>query len=289
LSRAAFDRKFGDQLVPQAPTAAGVYRYLSPEQEVLYVGKAKNLRRRLASYRNATSKKSHRKLRTLVREAHSLVYETCASEAAALLRESELIRELRPAYNVEGAYTFLYPSLGLGECDKRTVLCFTTAPEAFAHLGLTWYGCFRSRPRVKAAFGALVDLLCLTSHREKATRLPAAPRLKGSRLVGLRQLPADIAASLPALFAGEQSAVLGKLARLLLAKPNALRDAAQVESNLKCVLHFYEVDAVRLRHALVAQGRLGSYVPQDERDALFIRATALAAEASLSPSRPQSP
>jgi excinuclease ABC subunit C len=96
VSRAAFDDKFGEALVARAPTTAGVYRYLSVEREVLYVGKAKNLRRRLANYRNATRKKVHRKLRTLVREAHSLVYETCDSEAAALLREGELIRELKP-------------------------------------------------------------------------------------------------------------------------------------------------------------------------------------------------
>lgn len=276
MSRAAFDKKFGESLVTDAPTSAGVYRYLGRDSEVLYVGKAKNLRRRLSNYRNATRKKSQRKLRTLVREAHALVYERCESEAAALLREAELIRELKPLYNVDGAYAFLYPSLGLGVHDKRTLLCFTTNPEAYAHLDLQWFGCFRSRPRVKAAFGALIELLGLIGHREKSTRLPRAPRIKGSRLVGMRQLPRDVVDALARLFAGEEKLLLGNLARLLLSKPRALRDAAEVEANLKCVLHFYEADASRLRRTLTLLGREGCSVSQDERDALFIRAATLA-------------
>jgi hypothetical protein len=177
---------------------------------------------------------------------------------------------------VEGAFEFLYPSLGLGECDKRTLLCFTTQPDAFAPLELRWYGCFRSRPRVKTAFNALVELLCLIGHRESAARLPKAPRIKGSRVVGLRQLPPELSAQLPGLFGGETKDLLGDLARRLLSKPQALRDAAQVELNLKSVRHFYEADALRLREALATMGNVGAHVSQAERDALFIRAAAVA-------------
>ena len=180
MSRALFDEKFGDALVPGAPTSPGVYRYASADGVVIYVGKAKNLRRRLSNYRNATRKKGHRKLRTLVREADSLVYELCETEEAALLRENELIGELKPAYNVDGAFAFLYPSLGVGQWDKHTLLCFTTQPEQFEPLGLTWYGCFRSRPRAKLAFEALISLLLFVAHREKTTRLLTTFKLSQS-------------------------------------------------------------------------------------------------------------
>lgn len=271
---AAFDEKFGARVVQDAPTSPGVYRYSNKDGRVLYVGKAKNLRRRLSVYRNATRKKVHRKMRIIVRQAHSLVYEICESESAALLRENELIRALEPPLNVEGAYAFLYPSLGVGAVDKCLLLAFTTQPEAFESLGLSWYGCFRSRPRAKAAFDALVDLLSLVAHREKSASLPEHPRIKGSRLVGLRQVPAGIAELLPEFLAGGDSSLPSKLARLLLAKPRALRDAPQVEADLKLLQHFYEVDALRLRRAMKALGVSAAHVSQEERDALFIRAAA---------------
>jgi hypothetical protein len=272
VSRAIFDAKFGEQLVSAAPTSPGVYRYCSADGLVLYVGKAKNLRRRLSNYRNATRKRVHRKMRILVREASSLSYETCGSEQAALLREGELIRELKPTYNVDGAFAFLYPALGFGAWDKHTLLCFTTHPDKFEHLGLNWYGCFRSRPRAKLAFNALIALLRFVAHQEKSTRLPSYPRIKGSRLVGLRQVPGDLSAALHEFLAGEQMVLPGKLARLLLSKPGALQQAAEVQANLKLLAHFYEADAVRLRNALRLDARAGCYVPQEERDALFIRA-----------------
>ncbi len=273
MSAATFDEKFGQQLIADAPSGPGVYRYLDGDESVLYVGKAKNLRRRLSNYRNATRKTVHRKMRTLVREAHALVYEVCESEQAALLREGELIRQLRPPYNVDGAYAFLYPSFGFGRWNKRTLLCFSTHPDRFQQLDLNWYGCFRSRPRAKVAFIALVDLLSLVAHLEKVARLPEHPRIKGSRLVGLRQLPADITEALPPFFAGEDQALPSRLARRLLNKPRARRDAAKVELDLKTLATFYELDAVRLHEAFRAVGRSGTHVSQDERDALFIRAS----------------
>src|SRR5690606_29572813 len=99
--------------------------------EVLYVGKAKNLRRRLNTYRLASPKKRHRKMRTLVRLASRLEIEPLATEEEALLREGELIRSLRPPHNVEGAYEFLYPSLGVGMWDKHLLLAATTEPERY--------------------------------------------------------------------------------------------------------------------------------------------------------------
>jgi excinuclease ABC subunit C len=249
-----------------------VYRYLDAEGHVLYVGKAKNLRRRLQSYRNATRKKVHRKMSALVRVASRLEYEALATEQDALLREGELIRELKPPHNVDGAYTFLYPCIGVGESSKRLLLCFTTYPERFAHLQLKWYGCFRSRPRVKEAFDGLATLLSLVGHREPVHRLPEFPRLKGSRMLGLRQVPDTIVRALPSFFGGEQPTMPSTLAQTLLAKPRARREACQVEEHLQKLMLFYKADAVKLRVALRAVARSGSYVAQEERDALFIRA-----------------
>lgn len=272
MSKAAFDDKFGAELVSAAPTGPGVYRFSNDAGLVIYVGKAKNLRRRLANYRNATRKRVHRKRRVLVREAAALTYESCESEQAALLLEGKLIRELRPVYNVDGAFAFLYPSLGVGTHNRAVVLCFTTHPEEYAHLDLRWYGCFRSRPRAKLAFHALVDLMCFVAHRDKTAQLPPHPRIKGSHVVGLRQVPNELTEYLHAFFAGEQMTLLSKVSRLLLGKPQALQQAANVQSNLAALVHFFEADAARLRKAFELVGVASHHVAQEERDALFIRA-----------------
>jgi excinuclease ABC subunit C len=273
MSRSVFDDKFGPDFIVRAPTTPGVYRYANAAGEVIYVGKAKNLRRRFRDYRNATKKKVHRKRRVLVRAASSLSYEELPTEEQALLRESELIRELRPRYNVEGAYTFLYPSFGIGLLDKRLILCMTTEPELFGRLDLEWFGCFRSRLRAKAAFGSLVELLSLVGHREKRSALPDYPQSRRARVVGLRQIPSELQAALPGFLAGTESSLPGRIARQLLDKPRARRSATEVEEQLGTLRSFYDTDTHRLRRALEAIGETGRHVGSAERDALFIRAS----------------
>lgn len=267
-----FDQKFGEGLLAQVGTGPGVYRYADAEGVVIYVGKAKNLRRRLASYRNAGRKKAHRKMRRIVKAASSLSYEEVETEEAALLVENALIRELRPALNVEGAFAFLYPAIGIARTERHVLLCFTTKPEEYEALGLAWHGTFRSRLRAKAAFDALVALLGLVGHLEKRAALPAHASLRGSRLVGVRQLSADLTQSLARFFAGEDGAFLGELSRALLDRPRARRDAGDVQEKLGVLKHFFEQDAVRLRDALRTTGDSGTYVSGADRDALFIRA-----------------
>lgn len=272
MSATAFDLKFGEGFLALIGTGPGVYRYADAEGVVIYVGKAKNLRRRLATYRNAGRKKSHRKMRRIVKAASSLSYEEVETEEAALLVENALIRELRPRLNVEGAFSFLYPAIGVKKAEKHTLLCFTTQPEEFEAHGLHWHGTFRSRPRAKLAFDALVELLGLVGHPEKRAALPAHASLRGSRFAGVRQLPAPLGDSLLRFLAGEDGTFLGELARALLDRPRARRDAGDVQEKLVLLKHFFEMDAVRLREALQKSGAPGTFISGTERDALFIRA-----------------
>lgn len=267
-----FDRKFGAGLLRELPEAPAVYLFKDERGEVLYAGKAKNIRRRLQGYRNATRRKAHRKMRALVREASVLEVRLQSSERQALLVENELIRSLRPRYNVEGAYSFLYPAIGLGLRDRQMLLCFTTRPGSWEHLDLRWYGCFRSRPRARDAFDALVELLARIGHVEPRSRLPQGPRLRGSRLVGLRRLRPGLQDGTRRFLAGTSRELLETLALALLEKPSARHDAAQVEDDLRRLEEFYQRDAAPLRQALRSAGRRDSFVAQAERDALFIAA-----------------
>ncbi len=265
-----FDRKFGVELLRELPAAPAVYLFKDASGSVLYAGKARNVRRRLASYRSAGRRKAHRKMRMLVREACTLEVLLQSSEAAALRVENELIRTLRPPHNVDGAFDFLYPAIGSGVREGLLLLCFTTQPEAFGALELQWHGCFRPRSRALEAFDALETLLRYAGHRELQSRLPQAPRLRGSRLVGWRRTRSELLAAIRAFWDGESPELLGMLSLQLLESAAARRAAPQVQQQIRLLESFYRRDVLRLRHVRDVTGRTASFVSRHERDALFL-------------------
>jgi excinuclease ABC subunit C len=86
--------------VRHAPTAPGVYRMLNAAHDVLYVGKAKNVRKRLASYARITAVQPARILRMIAATVTVEIIST-ATETEALLLEANLIKQLRPRFNVQ--------------------------------------------------------------------------------------------------------------------------------------------------------------------------------------------
>ena len=72
--------------------------------EVLYVGKAKNLRKRLGNYRVANPERMPRRHLRLLRAVERIELERCSDERSALARESELLRLLRPRFNRAGTW-----------------------------------------------------------------------------------------------------------------------------------------------------------------------------------------
>lgn len=85
--------------IAQAPTGPGVYRWLGSEGEILYVGKAKDLRQRLRSYVAPAAKLGPWK-ESLIRQAHDFDLTVVRTELEALVLETNLIKEHRPKYNV---------------------------------------------------------------------------------------------------------------------------------------------------------------------------------------------
>ena len=266
-----FDRKFGSDRLCEVPREPGVYLFRDAMGRVLYAGKAKNLRQRLAGYRNASRRKAHRKMRTLVRLAASLEVRPQASETQALLLENQLIRTLRPPFNVDGAYAFLYPALGVGRHEGRVLLAFTSTPEEWDCLDLRWHGCFRSRGRARAAFDALVALFTRLGHLEPTSRLPDVRLRRGARLEAFRRLPPGLPAAADAFLSGDSTDLLALLFDRLLESAPARRQASEVEEELRALADFARRDVAPLRRALRTMGRSGC-VPGDERDALFIAA-----------------
>jgi hypothetical protein len=204
-----------------------------------------------------------------VREAVSLEVRPHETESQALLLENELIRTLRPPFNVDGAFSFLYPALGVGVDEGRALLAFTSTPEEWSRLAVRWHGCFRSRVRARAAFDALVELFGRVGHREPMSRLPAVPLRRGVRLEAFRRLPPELVAAANAFLAGDSRDLLALLFEHLLERASARREAAQVEARLRTLDDFARKEVAGLRRALLRSGRSG-WVRGEERDALFI-------------------
>ncbi len=86
-------------LLRSLPQKPGVYQYYDKEGKILYVGKAKNLKKRVASYFTKTHQSG--KLRLLVRKIADIRFVVTATEMDALLLENNLIKEYQPRYNIQ--------------------------------------------------------------------------------------------------------------------------------------------------------------------------------------------
>jgi excinuclease ABC subunit C len=89
-----------EQAVRLAPTSPGVYRMLNAANDVLYVGKAKNVRKRLSSYARTTAIQPARIMRMIAATVSVEIIST-STETEALLLEANLIKQLRPRFNVQ--------------------------------------------------------------------------------------------------------------------------------------------------------------------------------------------
>src|SRR6266478_1079765 len=89
-----------ENAVRLAPTSPGVYRMLNAANDVLYVGKAKNVRKRLTSYARVNAPQPARILRMIAATVTVEIIST-ATETEALLLEANLIKQLRPRFNVQ--------------------------------------------------------------------------------------------------------------------------------------------------------------------------------------------
>jgi predicted GIY-YIG superfamily endonuclease len=86
------------------PDAPGVYLMRDSQDEVVYVGKARNLKKRLCSYRVANGDRLPRRILRLLHRVRKIDFETLPSEKLALDREAELLLNLRPRFNRAGTW-----------------------------------------------------------------------------------------------------------------------------------------------------------------------------------------
>ena len=101
------------------PTGAGCYLYKNAEGEVIYVGKAKNLRARVRSYFLAATQANNAKTGSLMREAVDIEYILVANEREALALENNLIKQRKPRFNILLRDDKTYPYIKLTLTDRH--------------------------------------------------------------------------------------------------------------------------------------------------------------------------
>ena len=96
--------RLGKKFFRKIPIRAGVYKMRDAQGNIVYVGKAKNLRQRLGSYRIASPERMPRRHLRMLREVVRIEFEFCSNETTALKHEAKLIRELKPRFNRAGVW-----------------------------------------------------------------------------------------------------------------------------------------------------------------------------------------
>ena len=97
-------KRLGRKFFRKIPRQAGVYKMHDAAGRIVYVGKAKDLRQRLANYRVAHPERLGRRHLRLLQTVTGIEFDLCANESAALKHEAKLIRELRPKFNRAGVW-----------------------------------------------------------------------------------------------------------------------------------------------------------------------------------------
>ena len=124
------------QKIRTIPTEPGVYLYKNAEGQVIYVGKAKNLRSRVSSYFHE-GRADDAKTGTLVREAADVDYIVVANNKEALALENNLIKQRKPRFNIllRDDKTYPYVKLTLGERFPRVYVTRRLRKDGSAYYG----------------------------------------------------------------------------------------------------------------------------------------------------------
>ncbi len=98
------DQRLGRNFFRQAPRRPGVYLMKDARDNVIYVGKAKDLKQRLNNYRVANPDRMPRRHLRMVTEVQRIELQFCGTESAALEQEARLLRSLKPKFNRAGVW-----------------------------------------------------------------------------------------------------------------------------------------------------------------------------------------
>src|SRR3954464_9846074 len=225
------------------PDAPGVYRMLNAAGDVLYVGKAKSLKKRVSSY--ALRGGHNDRITRMIAETAEMLFVTTASETEALLLESNLIKQLKPRYNVSYRDDKSFPNILLRQDHPF--------PQLLKHRGAksekgVYFGPFASAGAVTRTLNTLQRAFLLRSCSDSVF----AARTRPCLLFQIKRCSAPCVGRL-------DEAAYGELVReaedFLHGKSRAVQDLLVKEMTVKSEALDFEA-AARLRDRLKAMSQI---------------------------------
>ncbi len=152
MVRSMSETKTIREQIQSFPTGPGLYFMKGPKDEVLYIGKAKNLRSRVASYFQAGSdimESRGPKIVEMLNKVAAIDYIETETEVDAMLKEARLIKDIQPAYNSDLLDDKTFPYLEITTGDDFPGVYITRKPRA---KGNRLFGPFASAKDLRAVF-----------------------------------------------------------------------------------------------------------------------------------------
>lgn len=282
-----WESRFSPALFRRIPTQPGVYLLGDGKGQLLYIGKATNLRRRLLSYKNLPLDRCSRKTARLVRQTKAISWEILPTPEAALLRENELLRLLKPKFNQLNTRPELYARIMLTISPTSTLALTWGRGHPPSQTATHWYGAFKGLRRLQLALQALLRLcIIITTRPDSLHQFP--PPTYSEKIPSILALPAPLPPPLntPQLwhdfFAGHRDLLILKLESAL--PPNlslSLRRTAELD--LERLRTFYISGPLRNQRLCQLAGLPGPWLAPEELDDLLALEQANAHAKSLSP------
>lgn len=164
MTKGAEREEYLKGIVLNLPDTPGVYQYLNEEGTVIYVGKAKNLKRRVYSY--FSKEHQSQKTRLLVTKIADIKYIVVNTEEDALLLENNLIKKYKPRYNVLLKDDKTYPSI----CVTNEYFPRVFKTRQIVKNGSTYFGPYSHVPSMMALLDLIKKLYPI-----RTCRLPLTP------------------------------------------------------------------------------------------------------------------
>lgn len=139
--------------IKNLPETPGVYQYFDGEDKIIYVGKAKNLKKRVSSYFNRDKHQSA-KVKVLVRKIKRIEYVVVTTEFDALLLENNLIKKYQPRYNVLLKDDKTYPWI----CIKKENFPRVFPTRTLVKDGSTYFGPYPSTRMMRSLLDLIKEL-----------------------------------------------------------------------------------------------------------------------------------
>jgi excinuclease ABC subunit C len=139
--------------IPQEP---GVYKFLSEDKKVLYVGKAKNLKNRLKNYFQTDKSKLHGVTGFMMQNASTLEWTIVHSEVEALTLEWEWIQKHKPKYNILFKDNKSFPYVIISAFSKEPQRIFISRSQKYK--SYKYYGPFLSAGMIHKVLDSLIKI-----------------------------------------------------------------------------------------------------------------------------------